>query len=93
MDDAGITLVLHASDGGVSSNGYAVDGFAATFSGGGWKPSIKSHAIALIAGNKRAKGQAFDVLKDEGYLDKSDEQTLSDKQIADLVAYVTQKQG
>ncbi len=45
LNDAGITLVLHASDGGVSSNGYAVDGFAATFKGGGWKPSIKSHAI------------------------------------------------
>ena len=28
----------------VSSNGYAVDGFAATFSGG-WKPSIKTFAI------------------------------------------------
>ncbi len=43
-NDAGITVVVHAADGGVSSNGYAVDGFAATFSGG-WKPSIKSFAI------------------------------------------------
>jgi predicted TIM-barrel fold metal-dependent hydrolase len=43
-NDAGITVVVHASDGGVSSNGYARDGFAATFSGG-WKPSIKSFAI------------------------------------------------
>jgi predicted TIM-barrel fold metal-dependent hydrolase len=43
-NDAGITVVVHASDGGVSSNGYAEDGFAATFSGG-WKPSIKSFAI------------------------------------------------
>ena len=43
-NDAGITVVVHASDGGVSSNGYATDGFAATFSGG-WKPSIKSFAI------------------------------------------------
>jgi predicted TIM-barrel fold metal-dependent hydrolase len=44
VNDAGITVVVHAGDSGVSSNGYAVDGFAATFSGG-WKPSIKSFAI------------------------------------------------
>lgn len=43
-DEAGITVVVHAADSGGSSNGYAVDGFAATFSGG-WKPSIKSFAI------------------------------------------------
>jgi predicted TIM-barrel fold metal-dependent hydrolase len=43
-NDAGITVVVHAGDGGVSSNGYAKDGFAATFSGG-WKPSIKGFAI------------------------------------------------
>ena len=43
-NDAGITVVVHAADSGISSNGYAVDGFAATFSGG-WKPSIKSFAI------------------------------------------------
>jgi predicted TIM-barrel fold metal-dependent hydrolase len=44
VNEAGITVVLHAGDGGVSSNGFAVDGFAATF-GGSWKPSIKSFAI------------------------------------------------
>ena len=43
-NDAGIAVVVHAADSGVSSNGYAVDGFAATFSGG-WKPSIKTFAI------------------------------------------------
>ena len=43
-NDAGITVVLHAGDSGISSNGYAVDGFAANFSSG-WKPSIKSFAI------------------------------------------------
>ncbi len=43
-NDAGITVVVHAGDSGISSNGFAVDGFAATFSGG-WKPSIKSFAI------------------------------------------------
>ena len=44
LDESGLTLVLHAGDGGVSSNGYAPDGFAASFSGA-WKPSIKFHAI------------------------------------------------
>jgi len=43
-NDAGVTVVLHAGDGGVSSNGFAVDGFAANF-GGSYKPSIKSFAI------------------------------------------------
>ena len=43
-NESGITVVVHAADSGISSNGYAVDGFGATFSGG-WKPSIKSFAI------------------------------------------------
>ncbi|MEI7592801.1 MAG: amidohydrolase family protein [Actinomycetes bacterium] len=43
-NDAGITVVLHAGDGGVSSNGYAVDGFAANFTGA-YKPSIKAFDI------------------------------------------------
>ena len=38
------TVVVHAADSGGSSNGYAVDGFGATFSGG-WKPTIKAFAI------------------------------------------------
>ncbi len=45
VDEAGITVVVHAGDGGASSNGYADDGFAADFKGGGWRPSIKSFAI------------------------------------------------
>ena len=44
LDESGITMVLHAGDGGVSSNGYAPDGFAASFSGA-WKPTIKFFAI------------------------------------------------
>ncbi len=44
-NDAGICVVVHAADSGPSSNGYAADGFAATFGGGGWKPSIKSFHI------------------------------------------------
>ena len=44
LDESGLTLVLHAGDGGVSGNGYAADRFAASFSGA-WKPSIKFFAI------------------------------------------------
>ncbi len=43
-DDAGVPVVLHAGDSGISSNGFAPDGFAATFATG-WKPSIKAFAI------------------------------------------------
>jgi predicted TIM-barrel fold metal-dependent hydrolase len=44
VDEAGVTVVVHAGDSGVSSQGYAVDGFAATFSGG-HRPSLKNFAI------------------------------------------------
>jgi predicted TIM-barrel fold metal-dependent hydrolase len=44
VDEAGVTVVVHAGDSGVSSDGYAVDGFAATFTGG-HKPSLKNFAI------------------------------------------------
>ncbi|MCU0267620.1 MAG: amidohydrolase family protein [Acidimicrobiales bacterium] len=44
VNEAGIAVVLHAGDGGVSSNGYAPEGFAAQF-GQSWKPSIKFFAI------------------------------------------------
>jgi predicted TIM-barrel fold metal-dependent hydrolase len=44
VNEAGITVVVHAGDSGQSSQGYAVDGFAATFSGG-WKPTLKNFAI------------------------------------------------
>ena len=47
--EAGITVVVHAGDSGQSSNGYAADGFGASFSGGGWKPSIKSFNIERAA--------------------------------------------
>ena len=45
LNEAGLTLVVHAGDSGPSSDGYAVDGFAANFSGGGWAPTIKNFAI------------------------------------------------
>ncbi len=44
LNEAGITLVVHAGDSGVSSDGYALDGFAASFKSG-YAPSIKSFAI------------------------------------------------
>ncbi len=44
LEESGVPLVLHAGDGGVSFNGYANEGFAASFSGG-WKPSIAFFAI------------------------------------------------
>jgi len=43
-NEAGITIVVHAGDSGYSSQGYARDGFAATFEGGG-RPSIKLLAM------------------------------------------------
>jgi len=47
-NEAGITLVVHAGDSGYSSQGYAKDGFAATFEGAG-RPSIKVLAIERAA--------------------------------------------
>ena len=41
-NEAGITVVVHAGDSGYGSNGYAVDGFSAQFTGAVHKPSIKS---------------------------------------------------
>ena len=34
VNEAGITVVVHAGDAGLSSNGYAADGFSASFRGG-----------------------------------------------------------
>ena len=48
LNEAGIPMVIHAGDSGMSSNGYAPDGFGATFSGG-WKPTVKSFAIERSA--------------------------------------------
>lgn len=49
VNEAGITVVVHAGDSGYSSNGYARDGFAAGFSGGSWRPNIKSFHIERAA--------------------------------------------
>lgn len=48
--EAGITVVVHAGDAGESSQGYAVDGFAATFTGG-FKPSLRNFAIETAIHN------------------------------------------
>jgi predicted TIM-barrel fold metal-dependent hydrolase len=45
VNEAGITMVVHAGDSGPSSDGYDVDGFAATFKSGGYKPTVKMFAI------------------------------------------------
>ena len=43
-------MVVHAGDSGYSSNGYALDGFAAGFSGNGrWAPSVKAFHIERAA--------------------------------------------
>ena len=49
VNEAGITVVVHAGDAGLSSNGYAPDGFSASFRAGGGRPSIKMFAIERAA--------------------------------------------
>jgi predicted TIM-barrel fold metal-dependent hydrolase len=41
IDEAGLTVVVHAGDSGLSSQGYEADGFSASFKGGGYGPSVK----------------------------------------------------
>ena len=48
VNEAGITVVVHAGDSGYVSNGYAVDGFGATF-GSGYGPSVKAFNIERAA--------------------------------------------
>jgi len=51
VNEAGITTVIHAGDSGYSSQGYARDGFGASFKGGGgsMRPSIKAWNIERAA--------------------------------------------
>ncbi len=49
LNEAGLTLIVHAGDSGYSTNGYAEDGFGAAFTGGGWAPSIKAFNIERAA--------------------------------------------
>ncbi len=48
VNEAGITVVIHAGDSGYSSQGYANDKFSSTFTGG-FKPSIRGFAIERAA--------------------------------------------
>jgi len=50
LDEAGVTLVVHAADGGVSGEGYAVPSFSANFQGGR-SPSITTFAIEQAVHN------------------------------------------
>jgi predicted TIM-barrel fold metal-dependent hydrolase len=49
VNEAGVTVVIHAGDSGYSSNGYVKDGFGATFEGGGYGPNIKMLNIERAA--------------------------------------------
>jgi predicted TIM-barrel fold metal-dependent hydrolase len=49
VQEAGITVVVHAGDSGYTTNGYSRDGFSAEFGAGGWKPSVKSFNIERAA--------------------------------------------
>lgn len=48
VNEAGITVVVHAADSGYSTNGYAEDGFNSSF-GGSYGPSIKQFNIERAA--------------------------------------------
>jgi predicted TIM-barrel fold metal-dependent hydrolase len=41
VQEAGLTVVVHAGDSGYTANGYAPDGFSASFGAGSMGPSIK----------------------------------------------------
>ena len=50
LNEAGIPLVIHAGDSGYSSQGYAEDGFGASFGGSSsYVPSIKAFNIERAA--------------------------------------------
>ena len=49
VNEAGVTVVIHAGDSGYGSNGYARDGFSAAFGDGAFRPTIKSFNIERAA--------------------------------------------
>ena len=50
VNEAGITVVVHAGDSGYTAHGYARDGFGSDFgSGGGGRPSVKGFNIERAA--------------------------------------------
>jgi predicted TIM-barrel fold metal-dependent hydrolase len=48
VNEAGITVVVHAGDSGYSSQGYADDSFSAAFGAGAGRPSIRMFAIDFL---------------------------------------------
>ncbi|MGB1142342.1 MAG: amidohydrolase family protein, partial [Halioglobus sp.] len=49
LNEAGITLVVHAADSGYTTHGYVRDGFSADFNGGVFSPNIKHFNIERAA--------------------------------------------
>ena len=49
LDEAGVTLVVHAGDSGYTTQGYTQDGFSAALGGAMMKPSIKGFNIERAA--------------------------------------------
>ena len=49
VNEAGITVVVHASDSGYTTHGYVRDGFSAEFGGGPMSPNIKHFNIERAA--------------------------------------------
>jgi len=49
LNEAGISLVVHAGDSGYTTHGYVRDGFSSAFVPGGFRPSIKSFNIERAA--------------------------------------------
>ena len=49
LNEAGITLVIHASDSGYTTHGYVRDGFSSDFNGGVFSPNIKHFNIERAA--------------------------------------------
>jgi len=49
LNEAGITLVIHAADSGYTTHGYVNDGFSSDFNGGVFSPNIKHFNIERAA--------------------------------------------
>lgn len=49
LNEAGITLVIHAADSGYTTHGYVSDGFSSDFNGGVFSPNIKHFNIERAA--------------------------------------------
>ena len=49
LNEAGITLVVHAADSGYTTHGYVRDGFSSDFNGGVFSPNIKHFNIERAA--------------------------------------------